>query len=190
MSDSDQQRAKARPGSHAQLQAFDSTLQARGWADPQVPFPPAWTDTYADIFGMVTGLVPLAALRRLPDPPAKRQVMLDQARVTVTGAVDASFVARCASALRELIPWRKGPYTLYGTEISTPNGVRTGSGIGWRRISLLAGRRLTVSVGRVHLWRTRGAGAYPAVGLDPTLNLPAALFARWRICWAPRRMPG
>jgi len=71
--------------------------------------------------------------------------------------------------LRNLMPWRKGPYSLYGTEINTE----------WRsdwkwdcvlpHISSLAGRTvLDVGCGSgYHMWRMIGAGAHLVVGIDP-----------------------
>lgn len=71
--------------------------------------------------------------------------------------------------LRNLMPWRKGPYTLYGTEIDT----EWRSDWKWQRvlphISPLAGRTvLDVGCGSgYHMWRMIGAGAQLVVGIDP-----------------------
>ncbi|QKJ87499.1 tRNA U34 carboxymethyltransferase [Paramixta manurensis] len=71
--------------------------------------------------------------------------------------------------LRNLMPWRKGPYTLYGTHIDT----EWRSDWKWQRvlphISPLAGRTvLDVGCGSgYHLWRMIGAGAHFVVGIDP-----------------------
>ncbi|MGG6109291.1 tRNA 5-methoxyuridine(34)/uridine 5-oxyacetic acid(34) synthase CmoB [Pantoea allii] len=71
--------------------------------------------------------------------------------------------------LRNLIPWRKGPYSLYGTEINT----EWRSDWKWERvlphISSLAGRTvLDVGCGSgYHMWRMIGAGAHLVVGIDP-----------------------
>ncbi|QZN94046.1 tRNA 5-methoxyuridine(34)/uridine 5-oxyacetic acid(34) synthase CmoB [Symbiopectobacterium purcellii] len=71
--------------------------------------------------------------------------------------------------LRQLMPWRKGPYSLYGVNIDT----EWRSDWKWERltphISPLAGR-LVLDVGcgsGYHLWRMIGAGAHLAVGIDP-----------------------
>lgn len=71
--------------------------------------------------------------------------------------------------LRNLMPWRKGPFSLYGTHIDT----EWRSDWKWQRvlphISPLAGR-LVLDVGcgsGYHLWRMLGAGAQMAVGIDP-----------------------
>ncbi len=71
--------------------------------------------------------------------------------------------------LRNLMPWRKGPYSLYGVEITT----EWRSDWKWERvlrhITPLAGRTiLDVGCGSgYHLWRMVGAGAQLAVGIDP-----------------------
>ncbi|WP_343463541.1 tRNA 5-methoxyuridine(34)/uridine 5-oxyacetic acid(34) synthase CmoB [Pantoea sp.] len=71
--------------------------------------------------------------------------------------------------LRTLMPWRKGPYSLYGTDIDT----EWRSDWKWDRvlphISPLAGRTvLDVGCGSgYHMWRMIGAGARLVVGIDP-----------------------
>jgi len=71
--------------------------------------------------------------------------------------------------LRNLMPWRKGPYSLYGVHIDT----EWRSDWKWQRvlphISPLAGRTiLDVGCGSgYHMWRMIGAGAHLAVGIDP-----------------------
>jgi tRNA (mo5U34)-methyltransferase len=71
--------------------------------------------------------------------------------------------------LRNLMPWRKGPFSLYDVEIDT----EWRSDWKWERvlphISSLAGRTiLDVGCGSgYHMWRMIGAGAHLAVGIDP-----------------------
>ncbi|MBS0847062.1 tRNA 5-methoxyuridine(34)/uridine 5-oxyacetic acid(34) synthase CmoB [Citrobacter sp. JGM124] len=71
--------------------------------------------------------------------------------------------------LRNLMPWRKGPFSLYGVNIDT----EWRSDLKWDRllphISSLEGRTiLDVGCGSgYHLWRMIGAGAHFAVGIDP-----------------------
>lgn len=71
--------------------------------------------------------------------------------------------------LRALMPWRKGPFSLYGLDIDT----EWRSDWKWQRvlphISPLAGRTiLDVGCGSgYHLWRMIGEGAHLAVGIDP-----------------------
>ncbi|WP_406704536.1 tRNA 5-methoxyuridine(34)/uridine 5-oxyacetic acid(34) synthase CmoB [Sodalis sp.] len=73
------------------------------------------------------------------------------------------------SLLRQLMPWRKGPFSLHGVTIDT----EWRSDWKWERvvthIAPLAGR-LILDVGcgsGYHLWRMVGAGAQLAVGIDP-----------------------
>ncbi len=71
--------------------------------------------------------------------------------------------------LRNLMPWRKGPYSLYGTDIDT----EWRSDWKWDRvlphISPLTHRTvLDVGCGSgYHMWRMIGAGAKLVVGIDP-----------------------
>jgi tRNA (mo5U34)-methyltransferase len=71
--------------------------------------------------------------------------------------------------LRNLMPWRKGPFSLYDIEIET----EWRSDWKWDRvlphISSLAGRTvLDVGCGSgYHMWRMLGAGANFVVGIDP-----------------------
>ncbi|WP_039056648.1 tRNA 5-methoxyuridine(34)/uridine 5-oxyacetic acid(34) synthase CmoB [Enterobacter sp. Bisph1] len=72
--------------------------------------------------------------------------------------------------LRNLMPWRKGPFSLYGIDIDT----EWRSDWKWERVrphlSPLKGRTiLDVGCGSgYHLWRMVGEGAQLAVGIDPT----------------------
>lgn len=71
--------------------------------------------------------------------------------------------------LRNLMPWRKGPFSLYDVDIET----EWRSDWKWDRvlphISSLAGRTiLDVGCGSgYHMWRMIGAGAQLAIGIDP-----------------------
>ncbi|MGU9865697.1 MULTISPECIES: tRNA 5-methoxyuridine(34)/uridine 5-oxyacetic acid(34) synthase CmoB [Kluyvera] len=79
-------------------------------------------------------------------------------------------VKRIDTLLRHLMPWRKGPFSLYGVNIDT----EWRSDWKWERVlphlSDLSGRTiLDVGCGSgYHLWRMIGAGAHMAVGIDPT----------------------
>lgn len=75
------------------------------------------------------------------------------------------------TALKALIPWRKGPYELFGIPIDT----EWRSDLKWDRVyphlSPLEGR-LVLDVGcgsGYHLWRMYAAGAQAVIGIDPTL---------------------
>ena len=77
---------------------------------------------------------------------------------------------RVENLLKNLMPWRKGPYSLYGVNIDT----EWRSDWKWERVlphlSDLTGRTiLDVGCGSgYHMWRMIGAGAHLAVGIDPT----------------------
>ncbi|MFG6653621.1 tRNA 5-methoxyuridine(34)/uridine 5-oxyacetic acid(34) synthase CmoB [Scandinavium sp. M-37] len=77
---------------------------------------------------------------------------------------------RIDKLLRNLMPWRKGPFSLYGVNIDT----EWRSDWKWDRVlphlSDLTGRTiLDVGCGSgYHMWRMIGAGAKLAVGIDPT----------------------
>ncbi len=72
--------------------------------------------------------------------------------------------------LRQLHPWRKGPFTLFGMDLDT----EWRSDWKWQRlinhISPLAGRRvLDVGCGSgYHCWRMAGEGAEQVIGIDPS----------------------
>jgi len=76
---------------------------------------------------------------------------------------------RLDKLMRNLMPWRKGPFSLYGMHIDT----EWHSDWKWDRVlphlSDLTGRTiLDVGSGSgYHLWRMIGAGAHLAVGIDP-----------------------
>ena len=85
--------------------------------------------------------------------------------------VDALSRAHLLASLQALIPWRKGPYDLFGVEVDT----EWRSDWKWERVlphlSPLHGR-LVLDVGcgsGYHLWRMHGAGAEAVIGIDPTL---------------------
>lgn len=112
----------------------------------------------------------LAALDALPTITAD-QVTLDQATVGVAGqsALDAETKVALEQTLRELHPWRKGPFDLFGVHIDT----EWRSDWKWQRleshIKPLTGRRvLDVGCGSgYHCWRMLGAGASEVIGIDP-----------------------
>lgn len=99
------------------------------------------------------------------------QCDLNQAVVTLRGNIEASAVSRLEANLRELHPWRKGPFDLFGIHIDT----EWRSDLKWDRLAYeiapLEGRAvLDVGCGSgYHCWRMRGAGASRVIGIDPTL---------------------
>ena len=86
------------------------------------------------------------------------------------GDVDAATQEYIADCLRQLHPWRKGPYEVFGIHIDT----EWRSDWKWERlkdqIQPLAGRRiLDVGCGNgYHCWRMYAAGARLVIGIDPT----------------------
>lgn len=100
--------------------------------------------------------------------------------------LDDEQAAALERGLRELHPWRKGPFDFFGTVIDT----EWRSDWKWQRllphITSLAGRTvLDVGCGSgYHLWRMRGAGAALAVGIEPALLYLAQFAAAKR--YAPQ----
>lgn len=111
------------------------------------------------------------AFDRLPDIQADR-ISLDSDTVAAScrDDLDSSRSAALELALRELHPWRKGPFRLFGLTIDT----EWRSDWKWRRlqdhISPLSGRNvLDVGCGSgYHCWRMAGAGARLVIGIDPS----------------------
>lgn len=109
----------------------------------------------------------LPILAQLPELSAERIELASEVRFE--SAADAASQARLTGLLKQLKPWRKGPFHLHGVEIDT----EWRSDWKWERlaphISPLADRYvLDVGCGSgYHLWRMRGAGATLALGIDP-----------------------
>lgn len=112
------------------------------------------------------------AVASLPDIKAKH-IDLNQAAVEVGQAseVDSKAQTTIESALRALMPWRKGPFSVFGTHIDT----EWRSDWKWDRVSPHLSdlkNRWVLDVGcgsGYHCWRMLGAGANQVVGIDPTL---------------------
>lgn len=109
-------------------------------------------------------------LRSLPACRADR-VDLDAPAVTIKGYCAPEQRERIEMLLRQLHPWRKGPYQVFGVQIDT----EWRSDLKWDRlagaIQPLAGRTvLDVGCGSgYHAWRMAGAGAQRVIGIDPSL---------------------
>jgi tRNA (mo5U34)-methyltransferase len=89
-------------------------------------------------------------------------------RFTLDGHADEANRNALDSALRGLIPWRKGPFHLFGVHIDT----EWRSDWKWQRVAPhldLRGKRvLDVGCGNgYYMWRMLGAGADSVVGIDP-----------------------
>lgn len=122
------------------------------------------------------------AIRQLPLIEPTR-VDLNADAVTIDGPSGMADQASLEHLLRQLHPWRKGPYRLHGVHIDT----EWRSDLKWRRladhIQPLAGRAvLDVGCGNgYHAWRMAGAGARLVIGIDPTLLSVAQFLAVKRL---------
>jgi tRNA (mo5U34)-methyltransferase len=111
----------------------------------------------------------LSALPQLV--PCSPSFDADIVSVAAALSVDAEQRDEIEALLRQLHPWRKGPYNIHGVSIDT----EWRSDIKWRRlcgaIQPLTGKTvLDVGCGNgYHVWRMLGAGAGLVIGIDPTL---------------------
>lgn len=107
-----------------------------------------------------------AAVQALPNLDASKQDLRDTLRLD--GACDEATRAALKTALQGLIPWRKGPFELFGVHIDT----EWRSDWKWDRVAphldLKHKRILDVGCGNgYYMWRMLGAGAGCVVGVDP-----------------------
>ncbi len=101
-------------------------------------------------------------------------VNLDTDSITIGRKTDLQTQAwqQLHDLLKQLHPWRKGPYTLFGIQIDT----EWRSDWKWLRlekhIDKLDGKKvLDVGCGNgYHCWRMRGAGASLVIGVDPMIR--------------------
>jgi tRNA (mo5U34)-methyltransferase len=112
-----------------------------------------------------------AAVNALPQVhPAAIDLNTGCIRIGEASEVDAATQEHIADCLRQLHPWRKGPYEVFGIHIDT----EWRSDWKWDRlkdhIKPLAGRRvLDVGCGNgYHCWRMFASGAARVIGIDPT----------------------
>lgn len=126
------------------------------------------------IFNANNGNLPrwLDALAQLPCIPCS-SLDCDADTVSIGAREDCDDETReqLRQVLQSLMPWRKGPYDVFGIHIDS----EWRSDWKWRRlqdhIAPLTGR-LVLDVGcgsGYHLWRMLGAGAHLAMGIDPSL---------------------
>ncbi|MEH4660622.1 tRNA 5-methoxyuridine(34)/uridine 5-oxyacetic acid(34) synthase CmoB [Phytobacter diazotrophicus] len=110
------------------------------------------------------------AVNFLPELTPSHLDLLNSVTAESETPLSAGQLTRMETLLRNLMPWRKGPYSLYGINIDT----EWRSDWKWDRVlphlSDLKGRTiLDVGCGSgYHMWRMIGAGAKLAVGIDPT----------------------
>ncbi|MCC5880431.1 MAG: tRNA 5-methoxyuridine(34)/uridine 5-oxyacetic acid(34) synthase CmoB [Idiomarina sp.] len=92
-----------------------------------------------------------------------------QVKIGTAQDIDDGNRAKLEGLLKQMKPWRKGPFDLFGLYIDT----EWRSDWKWERvlphIDNLAGRYvLDIGCGSgYHLWRMKGAGAQMAIGIDP-----------------------
>ena len=111
-------------------------------------------------------------LQQLPEI-SPSSIDFNSAAVCIGNADDCTIETRrqLEHMLRQLHPWRKGPFNLFGIHIDT----EWRSDLKWNRlkehISPLKGRVvLDVGCGSgYHLWRMLGEGAREVIGVDPSL---------------------
>jgi len=112
----------------------------------------------------------LKAFDQLPDIKAD-EIYLNQPRVGASTniALSESSQAQLNESLKGLMPWRKGPYELFGTHIET----EWRSDWKWERIKEHISplkNRIILDVGcgsGYHCWRMLGEGAQQVIGIDP-----------------------
>ena len=110
------------------------------------------------------------AVEFLPEIKPYRLDLLHSVTAESEEPLSTGQIKRIETLMRNLMPWRKGPFSLYGVNIDT----EWRSDWKWDRVlphlSDLTGRTiLDVGCGSgYHMWRMIGAGAHLAVGIDPT----------------------
>jgi len=120
----------------------------------------------------------LTALQSLPPLSAETVDLIDSVTVTSSGGGEETR-KHLEQALRQLHPWRKGPFFIHGIHIDT----EWRSDWKWERlknhIAPLTGRTvLDVGCGSgYHCWRMAGMGAALVIGIDPTLLYVMQYFA-------------
>jgi len=112
-----------------------------------------------------------AAIDKLPTvTPSLTQFDSSAIQIGQASDIDVEQTKQLETQLKELHPWRKGPFNLFGMHIDT----EWHSDWKWDRlekhISPLKNRHvLDVGCGNgYHCWRMAGAGAASVVGIDPT----------------------
>lgn len=109
------------------------------------------------------------SIKHLPSITPYHIDLLNSVTVSAEHSLSIGEQQRITNLLKNMMPWRKGPFNLYGVNIDT----EWRSDWKWERliqhIDNLEGRTV-LDVGcnsGYHLWRMVGAGAKLAVGIDP-----------------------
>lgn len=115
----------------------------------------------------------LATLADLPDSRASHiDLNQDALKIGEHSDLNHEELKQLNTCLKQMSPWRKGPFNFFGTHINT----EWRSDWKWQRIaphiSNLSGRRvLDVGCGTgYHGWRMLGAGAEYVMGIDPSVR--------------------
>jgi tRNA (mo5U34)-methyltransferase len=109
-------------------------------------------------------------LENLPPVTPTSVDIASRVRLGEAGDLSAGALQRTEVLLRQLMPWRKGPFELCGLHIDT----EWRSDWKWDRVlphlaPLKHRTVLDVGCGSgYHLWRMRGAGAQLVIGIDPS----------------------
>jgi len=109
-------------------------------------------------------------IKELPELPVS-SVELNSRFITINSSdkLTVSEHEKMVKLLREIMPWRKGPYKIFDLEIDT----EWRSDLKWERlknhIDPLSGKTvLDVGCGNgYHMWRMAGEGAKTVIGIDP-----------------------
>jgi tRNA (mo5U34)-methyltransferase len=110
------------------------------------------------------------ALQQLPDITPSTIDLVNQVSIGTSTDAPPATIGRLEQTLRALIPWRKGPFDVFGIHIDT----EWRSDWKWQRVlphlSPLAGRAvLDIGCGNgYHCLRMFGAGASRVIGIDPS----------------------
>jgi methyltransferase, putative len=112
----------------------------------------------------------LDALNQLPELAPDHIELDSEVSLGMSKPLTAAIQQQLDTALRELIPWRKGPFNLFDININT----EWRSDWKWDRVrdhlgSLKGKTILDVGCGNgYHCWRMLGAGAERVIGIDPS----------------------
>lgn len=148
------------------LLAFLHEAELSHWADKLQQQIPTGLDTkrYGDLPQWQQ------ALRSLPDINADVIELKNKVAIDTSTALEPAVYQQLKACFEELIPWRKGPYSLFGLDINT----EWRSDWKWQRllphITPLEGRRiLDVGCGNgYHCLRMLGEEASRVIGIDPS----------------------